>query len=131
MQTTMNTVKQFLLSLSMVIFLVAAGHSQAGAKTPEDRAKALTEKMKTELTLADDQYSKVYDVNLKYAVKNEAIMKSVDSRMSKFKAIRAANIDKTGELKSMLTEDQFKKYREMQKELKEEAKDAYKNKKGA
>lgn len=92
--------------------------------TPEARAKGLTEKMKTELTLSDDQYNKVYAINLEYAQKNQAIMKGTGNKLSKFQTLKSQNEAKTKELKAVLTKEQFDKYQKMQKELKEGLREA-------
>lgn len=118
--------------MSLIAFLIFSFASSAQSakteKTPEERAKAITEKMKTTLELTDEQYKKIYDINLKYATNNNEIIHSPSSRMSKLKSLKATNKDKTKEIKPVLTEAQFNQYKAMQKELKSEAKKAYKEK---
>lgn len=121
-----KTIVQKLGSLIfLALFLLPVAHAQEGS-TPEQRAKTLTEKMKTELTLTDSQYDKVYEVNLKYAVKNQEILKGSGNKLSKFKSLKSTNEDKSDEMKNLLTEEQYKKYEELQKEQRQEAKKNFK-----
>jgi hypothetical protein len=91
-------------------------------RTAEGRAAALTEKMKTELSLTADQYPSVQALNLKYAQKNEQIFKGSDGKFAKYKALKASQKDKNKEMKAILTSDQYKKYEEMVKQMTEELK---------
>jgi len=117
-----------MLALSFVI-MQASAQKDSTAHSPETRAKGITDKMKTELTLSDDQYSKVYDINLKYAQKNKESLKEEGTRMSKLKTVKADNKEKNKELQAVLTEEQFEKYKGMQKEMKAGMKQAHKNRK--
>ena len=91
-------------------------------RTPEGRAAALTEKMKTELSLTDDQYPSVQAINLKYAQKNETIIKGSDGKFAKYRALKSSQKDKSKEMKAILTIDQYKKYEDMMKKAAEEFK---------
>lgn len=117
-----------MLAFSFVM-MQASAQKDSTAHSPEARAKTVTDKMKTELTLSDDQYTKAYDINLKYAQKNKEALKGEGTRMSKLKAVKAENTEKNKELKAVLTEEQFTKYKSMQKEMKADMKEAYKNRK--
>jgi Spy/CpxP family protein refolding chaperone len=127
----MNYAKGSLLMLAIVFVCAGTVAAQDSLKAnPEVRAKKLTEKMKTDLTLSDDQYSKVYDINVKFAQQTETIRNSTDDKLSKVRAIKSANEAKTKDLKAVLTKEQFDKYEEMQKERKEEARKMMKEKRG-
>ncbi len=93
-------------------------------KTPEEQAKKLTDKMKSELTLTDTQYQPVYDINLKYANKGQDLMKSTEDKKAKMEAMKSTMADKDNELKAVLTPDQYKKYEGMKKEMKSKAEKA-------
>ncbi|HEX2846085.1 MAG TPA: hypothetical protein VHN59_06025 [Chitinophagaceae bacterium] len=117
-----------MLALSFVI-MQASAQKDSTAYSPEARAKNITDKMKTELTLSDDQYNKVYDINLKYAQKNTEALKEEGTRLAKLKAVKAENEEKNKELKGVLTEEQFEKYKGMRKEMKSGMKQVYKKRK--
>ncbi|MET0394391.1 MAG: hypothetical protein ABW019_14690 [Chitinophagaceae bacterium] len=119
-------IKSAFIALAVLFFFAGTASAQDSLKTTEGRARAISQKMKTELSLSDDQYNKVYEINLKYAQQNETIRKSSDDRMAKMQAIKAGNEAKNNELKAVLTKEQFEEYKKMQKELREEAKEKMK-----
>jgi len=82
------------------------GHGNA---TPEDRAKRQTEMMKEGLSLTTVQEPKVSAINLKYAKKMEEVRKVADTAEQR-KSAEKINKQKEGELKNVLTADQFKLY---------------------
>lgn len=115
-----NGTKTALMLIAVLFCCAGTVAAQDSLRTsPEARAKGLTDKMKTELALSDDQYGNVYGINLKYAQKNQTIMKGSGNKLSKFQTLRSQNEAKTKELKAVLTKEQFDKYQKMQKELKE------------
>ena len=103
---------------------------QGHEATPESRAAALTEKMKTELSLTDDQVPQVQTINLKYAQKNQEIWAGTDGRFAKFKALKSSQKNKSKELKAVLDKTQYKKYETMQQEMKDKAREEVNNRKG-
>lgn len=111
----------FILSCLFVTTQLSAQEKQR--MSPEERAKSMTEKMKTDLVLTDAQYQPVYDINLKYAQKNQEIMKGSSSREEKMKAIKASNDEKDQELKGVLTDEQYTKYLKNKDEKKAKAKE--------
>ena len=82
------------------------GHGNA---TPEDRAKRQTAMMKEGLSLTAAQEPKVSAINLKYAKKMEEVRKVADTSEQR-KSAEKINKQKEGELKNVLTADQFKLY---------------------
>lgn len=92
-------------------------------KTPEERATAITDWMKTNLSLTEEQVPKVQDINIKYANKNEATKNGGESRMQKLKAVKADEKAKDRELSSVLNADQFKTYQAKKEELKQKFKE--------
>ena len=105
--------------------------SADSTRTPEGRAAALTAKMKTELSVTDDQYPSVQAINLKYALKNEQIFKGSDGKFAKYRALKSSQKEKSKEMKAILTSDQFKKYEAMMQEMKNNAMEQYKGRSGA
>ena len=65
---------RFFLATALFILSVGANAQSTDStrtsqgRTPEDRAAALTEKMRTQLSLTDDQIPQVQVINLKYEV---------------------------------------------------------------
>jgi|SRR5450432_2409091 len=96
-------------------------------KTPEERATAITDKMKTELSLTDAQVPQVSAINLKYAQKADSLFKAPGDRSEKMPAMQSLQQSKAAELKGILTPDQYTKYEAMVKEMMDKAKAMYHN----
>lgn len=120
-----------LITAGLFVWSASANAQAADArKAPEERAKKMTDKMKTELSLTDEQYTKVQEVNVKYATKNESILNSSKGKFEKYRAIKSSQGEKKKELKKILDKEQFKKYEDMLEEMEDEAKSRYKNQNG-
>lgn len=118
------------LAFMAVLLAVSIGSKAQSAdstRTTEGRAAALTEKMKTELSLTDDQLPQVRAINLKYAQQNQQIWTGTGGRFAKFKALKSSQKDKNKEMKAVLDKDQYKKYETMQQEMKDKARQEYNN----
>ncbi|MVT11873.1 hypothetical protein [Chitinophaga tropicalis] len=123
-----NTTKGIAVALTLLFILsgqlVIAQHGSAMQdKTPQERAKLQTEMMKSKLNLDSVQLNQVEAINLKYALKNEPVIKSGDSKFSKFKQIKSSQKEKEAELKKIFTTEQFKQYQAFQDEMKAQLKE--------
>ena len=75
--------------------------------TAEERATAQSTRMKTELNLTDDQYAKVYEINLGIVQKNDGIKNSTYSEEVKKEIIRSNEMARRAMLKDVLTAAQY------------------------
>jgi hypothetical protein len=73
--------------------------------------------MKENLSITDAQEPRISAINLKYAKKMEDVRKVADTAAQR-KAAENLNKQKEGELKAVLTADQFKSYLKMVEEMK-------------
>lgn len=115
-----------LLALSISSLTSAFAQNKANDlkhKTPEERAKFQTEMMKSKLNLNAQQQGKIEVINLNYAKKFEPIIKSSDSKMTRFKQAMSLQKAKDEELKKVFTAGQFQQYEKFQEELKGKLKD--------
>lgn len=94
------------------------------AAAPEQRAAMQTNLMQSKLQLNDAQLKQVAAINLSYARKIEPILRSDDSRFSKYRKIKPMLDEKDEKLKGVFTVDQFKKYQDIKKELMDQARKA-------
>ncbi|HEX3006448.1 MAG TPA: hypothetical protein VHO90_02405 [Bacteroidales bacterium] len=89
----------------------------SGRASAEDRAKRQTEAMTTQLSLTDDQQTKVNAINLKYAKQMDEVFAQRGTpggdRDEMHKKMTAIETSKREELSSVLNADQLKKYDEM------------------
>ncbi|CAG4997348.1 hypothetical protein DYBT9275_01751 [Dyadobacter sp. CECT 9275] len=125
-----NTLRAMALSLSLTLagpLVMAQNASGLRDRTPQERAKLQTEMMKSKLGLDSVQVKQVEAVNLKYALKNEPVMKSSDGRLSKFRQLKSFQNQKEAELKKIFTPAQFKQYEALQDEMKSQLKERRKN----
>ena len=124
----MKKITQFLavLLISFLFQVNAQDIKQLTKKTPAERSQLQTQWMKDKLLLGESQVDLVYAINLKYANMNDPLLKSTESKVSKFKKLKASQKEKENELKKIFTPDQFSKYLIMKDELKNKMKTQYK-----
>lgn len=91
-------------------------HEQMEKKTPEEKAKIRTERMKKELGLTAEQEAKVYELNLSHAKKMDELHEERKALMEKMKAEKDGM--KTS-LEGVLTEEQMKKVEEHMQQRRE------------
>ena len=92
---------------AIVLLLVFTGSAIAQDKVTEGTAK-LTGFMKTQLSLNDNQYTKVSDVNRVYLQKAKDSHATNASKLDKAKKLKALEEERDTKLKSVLTKDQYK-----------------------
>ena len=103
------------LFLIALLFISLGSFAQA---TPEERATNQTNRMKTELNLTDDQYTKVYDINLGIIMKNDGIKASTFSEEVKKEVLQSNQQARKSMLKDVLTASQYEKLETKVKEIK-------------
>src|SRR5678810_1446141 len=97
--------------LTGLLFVVHIIYAQKKtSSTPEQRASKLTEWMKTNLQLNDDQVTQVQNINLKYANKTQGLQTQSMSRNEKMQTLKANDKAKDAELKNIFTADQYNTY---------------------
>ncbi len=79
-------------------------------KTPEERATAQTEKMKSELTLTAEQVEKVKTINLGIVQKNDNVRNSSMTAEEKKAAYKMNEDARDSMMKGALTAEQHQKY---------------------
>lgn len=75
-----------------------------------EAAKTSANQMKSQLTLNDNQYTQVVEVNKYYLKRVKDCKASADSTQAKAKKMQAINEERDTKLKSVLTVTQYKKY---------------------
>lgn len=93
------------------------GPGQPGQFNPEDFAKRQTREIGEAVGFTEGQEAKVYDLNLKFAKKRQELrsggsFRELDdqARQEMREKMNALDSGKDKEMKSILTEDQFRKY---------------------
>lgn len=98
-------------------------------KSNEEWAQMLTENMKKDLSLTDDQYEKAYTINLAFINRASQIRNGDGGRLGKARKLKSANGDRNKMLKGVLTEEQYKKFKAQKSENREEMKKRYEQRK--
>lgn len=115
--------KRVTLIFATAILSFVSFYSLAQEKSPEDRAKDLTEKMTKSLLLSTDQQAKVLALNTGIAQKNDAVRKNVNmSKEQKQEALKGNMDARKANLKTILNEEQFKKFEKLEEKRKEQMK---------
>ena len=114
--------KGMIILAAVMLWLSPARAQEKQKMTPDQRAAKITEWMKTNLKLNDEQTAKVDDINKKYATKMEDIRKNTTDKKKKMSAVKDLDKQKDSELQAVLTADQFKSYLAKKEEMKEQMK---------
>src|SRR5262245_52236349 len=122
-------VSSFLLTGLLLFTVNILCAQKKTSSTPEERANKLTEWMKTNLQLNDDQATQVQNINLKYANKTQGLQSQSMSRKEKLQAVKENDKAKDAELKNVLTTDQFNSYQEKKEEVRKQMKTKMREKK--
>ncbi len=122
--------KQIILIGTFLIFMTGKIFAQdvETKLSPEERARFQTEWMKQNLSLSEDQLAQIEPLNLKYAKKMEEV-KTISGKIGKLKKAKAIMDEKDGQLKKILTKDQFKIYLEKREEIRDKMKEAARQRK--
>ena len=108
--------KKILLAIACLLVVSGAMFAQGGnnQRTPEENAKRMTERMKTELNLTAEQIAPVDSINLVFAKAQAKLMEkangdfaSVREDMQKLSALRIEAYEK------VLTDEQIEAYKKM------------------
>lgn len=116
------------MSAIMLICAPSFAQDKAQHKTPEEKAKMMSDKMKTELVLNDEQYQKVQEINLDFATKTKDIKKEGTDKTAWADKIKPIEDERTAALKEVLTPEQFAKYESIKDNMKGKMKDKQKDK---
>lgn len=111
--------KKLIVFAAMSLLSLLAQAQEEQRKSPEERAKAHTERMTKQLDLNPDQVAQVEAMNLRFAqeaeAKRAARKTERDARKAEAEAMRAAH---ESEMKAILNSDQFARWQAMREEAK-------------
>ncbi|PZR22160.1 MAG: hypothetical protein DI539_06135 [Flavobacterium psychrophilum] len=96
--------------LSVVALVLAFTLNASAQDRSAYAAQKMTDNMKTELTLTDAQYTKVLDINKDFVAKSADARKASTDRAVTAKSVQGLNEEREKQLKTVLTEEQYKNY---------------------
>nr|WP_294858715.1 hypothetical protein [uncultured Fluviicola sp.] len=126
--------KTLILALAMVVggTAIAQQHEKRERKPAEERATNSSQKMKTKLGLDDSQTTKIHDINLGIAQKNDAIRDNTAlTREQKMAQLKENQNSRNVQYKEVLTSDQYTKYEAWEKEKREKMQAKHAEKQGS
>ena len=101
----------------MVAATTLMAQEEQAQRTPEERAKEMTTRLKEELNLTDQQSEELYAIHLKYAEERKGVMDAgKEEREAQRTEIKSINDKQKAEMKSVLTEEQVAKLDQLQEE---------------
>jgi len=114
--------KKLILSLIAILTITLTMEAQRQQRgnmgTPEEMAKKQTERMKEDLSLNEDQITKVSAINLKYNKKFKEMRKNASGdRTAMREAMMTVRKERNAEMKKVLTEEQYEKMLAKEKEM--------------
>lgn len=118
-----------LITFFVLFFGMCQGAFAQDGSKKDQVTKAITDTMQVHLSLNDDQYKKVYDINAQFMTKMAGIKQDSGGKLAKLQKFKAADQERDAALKPVLTDDQYKKYLQNKKERREEMKEKYKESK--
>ncbi|MGV3609546.1 MAG: hypothetical protein ACO1N0_01265 [Fluviicola sp.] len=125
--------KTLILALAFLVGGTAMAQQQEKKerKTPEERANSSAQRMKTKLSLDEAQTTKIHDINLGIAQKNDAIRDNSSlTREQKMSQLKENQNSRNVQYKEVLTADQYAKYEAWEKEKREKMEAKRAEKKG-
>jgi hypothetical protein len=107
-----STIRTLFVVVSLVIAapLLAVDIDALKGTTPEERAEAQTLMMKENLGLSQEKVEKVRAINLKYAKVMDPTIQGAEGPMKKGMVARNRQAQKDGELKAVLSPDEYQNY---------------------
>jgi hypothetical protein len=119
----------FIAVIAALLFSITASGQKMGDAA--ERSAKLTEWMRINLNLTDEQLPAVRDINLKYAKKMDALKTNSLPKSEKMKQITDNDKAKDQELKDVLTNMQFQTYLSKKQEIKKKFKENLKQRQQA
>ena len=111
-----------LKQIFVVALVLISTLAYAEKKSPTEKAKEKAEEMKKDLGLNADQYTKIYDINVKaYTSIAEYEAKKPSKKLKKKQKDIVQNM-RNDQYKKILTAVQLKKYKDLKKQEKDEEK---------
>jgi hypothetical protein len=119
----------FFAIVALLLLSISASAQKMGDAA--ERSAKLTEWMRINLNLTDEQLPTVRDINLKYAKKMDALKTNSLPKSEKMKQIEDNDKEKDKELKDVLTGSQFQTYLSKKQEIKKKFKENLKQRQQA
>jgi len=116
--------KKIIVALLLMLGITGYSYSQQPHKTPEERAQATSTKLGKDLSLTQDQITKVYDVALtRNRAVEEARTNNASNKEVMHSQVKVANESYDAQMKTILTPEQYTQWKQMEEEQRAKAKE--------
>lgn len=122
---------QILLTSIFLLLLSFATPVFAQQKDADAIATQMTDKLKTPLSLTDEQYSKILTLNTNFVKESGSLKSSADSKSQKMMKIKKLDDERVSSIKALLTDEQKKLFDEQRKENMKTFKEKFKAARGS
>ncbi len=112
--------------LSTLLTLMSFTVSGQDTEFDREKAKAKIEEQVESLNLNNNQKTQFKEINEKYRLNLESIKNSNKARFAKFQDLKKLRKEKDEEMKLLLNDEQFKMYKEFQKQNKNKMREEFK-----
>jgi hypothetical protein len=103
-------------TLLVALFLSTGWMASAQGQDPEAVSKNMTDRMKTELSLSEEQYQKVAPANLEFFKGVKEVRQSEAARAEKMAKMRELKRKREAAFKAVLNEEQMMQFKAQQQE---------------
>lgn len=111
--------RKLVYSMTLAIMLSLTGYAQSKlTETQKKEWKEKYEEYKINLDLNEEQAVKMEEINITYFEGLTSLKQSTDSKISKYRKFKGLNSNRDEVVKKILNEDQYKRYKAQQKEVK-------------
>lgn len=108
--------KRSIVALFLCCFMLSGFYVSAQKASPEATSKVMTDHMKTQLSLSDEQYQKAALINLDFSKGVAEVKNSGAERSAQFSKMRELKQKRETALKMVLSEQQFTQFKALQQE---------------
>jgi hypothetical protein len=122
----MKNLKFSILIILLVVFFSATTNAQTENSMSEDQKEEMLQQMKISkerLALTATQEPTFREITKKYALKMKELKTSNEGKKDKFQKMKAIKNEKNAEMKTLLSDEQYKTYLTLQEERKEKMKE--------
>lgn len=115
------------LLVPVVICLVSQFIFSQEKSTAEESAETLTMEMQKKIGFSDEVRDQIYQINLEFVSETQKLKSDEDSsKVSKFRTLKKLDSKRDDSLKKVLTEEEFKAFKEFKTENRQSFKERYK-----
>lgn len=117
--------KKVILGVILIFSCALSTKAQTTRQLSDEQKKELkakTEAYHAELNLTDEQQPKFDEINLQFAEELSKLKRDSGSKLSKYKKFKELNDERNRSMKEILTDDQYKIFKEHQQEVRKELK---------